>query len=305
MYGKEYKAWIARKAIRPHIVETFDTFKTFWAVKITLVNQTAIPASLHRYRMATVNNDDSVVSYGKSIANFRAAYTTTQESVKAQGTTIALMQGQLQAMQQYCMALQQQPPLAIYAPQQQQRGHRGLGRQPSTGHGYQAPTCPQPGLGGGQRPLLPPTPFKRFENWNYCSTHGGDIHNAHTSTSCQNLGPSHNPNATRTNTMGGLTVCLHKTILPLASGRIPPAPCQQPAPPPAMWQQPLPPVNFTPTMATMRPIMPTMPYQTPYQAIHYMGQPPPPTGVAPAPPAPPAGTIMMPYYVPHQQPPPF
>jgi hypothetical protein len=53
MYGKEYKAWIAHDAIRPCIVETVDTFKMFWAAKITLVNQTAIPASMHGYGMAT------------------------------------------------------------------------------------------------------------------------------------------------------------------------------------------------------------------------------------------------------------
>ncbi len=122
MYGKEYKAWITREAIRLHIAKTFDTFKMFWAAKITLVNQTTVPAGLHGYRMAAVNNDDSVVSYGELIANFGVAYAATQESVKAQGTTIASMQAQLQAMQQYCMALQQQPPLAIYVPQQQQRG---------------------------------------------------------------------------------------------------------------------------------------------------------------------------------------
>jgi hypothetical protein len=29
MYGKEYKAWIAREAIRSHIVKTFGMFKTF------------------------------------------------------------------------------------------------------------------------------------------------------------------------------------------------------------------------------------------------------------------------------------
>jgi hypothetical protein len=29
MYGKEYKAWIAREAIHPRIVETVDMFKTF------------------------------------------------------------------------------------------------------------------------------------------------------------------------------------------------------------------------------------------------------------------------------------
>ena len=75
-----------------------------------LVNQTAVPASLHGYGMAAVNDDNTVALYGESIANFGAAYAATQESVKTQGTTIASMQTQLQAMQQYCMGLQQQPP---------------------------------------------------------------------------------------------------------------------------------------------------------------------------------------------------
>ncbi len=120
MYSKEYKAWIARKSICPAITKTFDTFKTFWVAKITLVNQTAIPASLHGYGMATVNDDDTlVVSYGKSIANFGAAYAATQEFVKTQGSTNATLQGQVNAMQQYCMAIQQQPPPLIYVVQQQ------------------------------------------------------------------------------------------------------------------------------------------------------------------------------------------
>ncbi len=38
MYAEEYKAWIAHKAIHPRIVKAFDSFKTFWAAKITLVN---------------------------------------------------------------------------------------------------------------------------------------------------------------------------------------------------------------------------------------------------------------------------
>ncbi len=110
MYGKEYKAWIACEAIRPRIVETVNKFKTFWAAKITLVNQTTIPASMHGYGMAAVNNNDSVALYAESIANFGAAYTATQELVKSQGAMIASMQGQMQAMQQYCMALRQHPP---------------------------------------------------------------------------------------------------------------------------------------------------------------------------------------------------
>ncbi len=116
--------------------------------------------------------------------------------------------------------------------------------------------------------MHPPTLFKMFDNWNYCHTHGGDINNTHTGMLCHNPGPSHNPNATRTNTMGGLTVGLHRMILPSASGCVPPASCQQPALAPTIWQQPPPPMNFTPMMAAMRPMMP----MTPYQAINYMGQ---------------------------------
>jgi hypothetical protein len=46
----------SREAICPKIVKNLDSFKTFWAAKITLVNQTAIPASLHGYEMATTND---------------------------------------------------------------------------------------------------------------------------------------------------------------------------------------------------------------------------------------------------------
>jgi hypothetical protein len=99
--------------------------------------------------MAAINNDDaSVISYGESIANFGAAYAATQELVRSQGTTIASMQSQLQAMHQYCMALQQQPPPTIYmAQQQQQRGRRGALRRnnPPTSGGNQAPVGPFPG----------------------------------------------------------------------------------------------------------------------------------------------------------------
>jgi hypothetical protein len=93
-YAKEYKAWIAREAICPKIVENLNLFKTFWSAKITLVNQTAIPASLHGYGMAAIIKDNaSVELYGESIANFGAAYATTQESVRSQGLTIASLQG--------------------------------------------------------------------------------------------------------------------------------------------------------------------------------------------------------------------
>ncbi len=310
MYAEEYKAWIARKAEHPRIVETFDMFKTFWAAKITLVNQTAVPASMHGYSMAAVNNDDSLVLYGESIANFGAAYAVMHESVKAHSSMIASMQGQLQAMQQFCMVQQQQqPPPPTYALQQQQCGRRGLlscNTPSGAGRGYPATMYQQPTT--AERHLQPSMPFKRFDNWNYCSTHGGDIHNTHTSGMCHHPGPSHNPSATRANTMGGLTAGLHKMILPSAAGRAPPLLRQQRAPATATWQQPLPTMNITSSMATMRPKMPMMPL-VPYQALYHVGQkfgPNPPFAAPPATPVPQQGTMMMLYYyVQYQQPPPF
>ncbi len=150
--------------------------------------------------------------------------------------------------------------------------------------------------------MQPPTLFKTFENWNYCHMHGRDVNNTHTSMSCHNPGPSCSPNAMRSNTMGGNTAGLHRTILPSASGCVLPAPRPPLAPTPTMWQQPLPPMNLTPMMATMRPMMPT----TPYQAINYMGRqigPPSPAVATPAPPPTPPAGMMMPYYNPYLQPP--
>ncbi len=210
-------------------------------------------------------------------------------------------------MQQYCMALQQQPPPAIHAPQQQQHGRCGSLWCTFQGSGgvYKAPAYPQPAT-VGQRPMQPPTPFKCFENWNYCHTHGGDVNNNHISGTCQKPGPLHNPSVMQSNTMGGMMASLHKTILPSVSGRSPPPPRQQRAPAPAMWQQPLPPVTFTPMIAMMHLMMPMMPTM-PYQAINHMGlqfNPPTPAVVLPAlAPAPPAGMVMH-YYTPYQQLPP-
>jgi hypothetical protein len=69
----------------------------------------------------------------------------------------------------------------------------------------------------------PPNPYKWWEDWNYCHSHGGDVGDNHTSAPCGKPGPMHNPNATRTNIMGGsVATRMHKTILPSTSGRTPP-----------------------------------------------------------------------------------
>ncbi len=63
MYMEEYKQRITRKAIHLQINEDMASFKEFWSSKIALVNQTAIPASLHGYGMAAVNNKDGSITF--------------------------------------------------------------------------------------------------------------------------------------------------------------------------------------------------------------------------------------------------
>jgi hypothetical protein len=101
-------------------------------------------------------------------------------------------------------------------------GYNGNGN--TNGGGY--------GIGTGD----PPSQIKRFKNWNYCSTHGGDVDNYHTSATCARPGENHQHMATCTNTMGGSMRGMHKPILPSAAGR------QAPAPRP-----PSPPINYNPT----------------------------------------------------------
>ena len=78
LYAEEYKSWIAQATTTPRVVKMLDTFKTFLADNITLVNQTAIPASLHGYGMAAVNNENTVALLEESIANFGTVNTATQ-----------------------------------------------------------------------------------------------------------------------------------------------------------------------------------------------------------------------------------
>ncbi len=68
-----------------------------------------------------MDNDASIALYSKLLANSGAAYAATQEAMKTQATTMAAMQGQLTNIQQFWMAVSQQPPPNIYAPPQQQQ----------------------------------------------------------------------------------------------------------------------------------------------------------------------------------------
>jgi hypothetical protein len=56
--------------------------------------------------------------------------------------------------------------------------------------------------GGGRKPKRAKTE-RRWNNSNYCWTHGHDVHVSHTSATCKKRADNHQPAATRSNPMGG------------------------------------------------------------------------------------------------------
>jgi hypothetical protein len=191
-----------------------NSFKEYRSGAIVLVNQTAAPASQHGHGMAAVNDDVLIALYNKTQTNFGAAYVATQETFKSQATSLAAMQGQLANIQQFCMAVGQQPLSNIYPSTQHQRtsNNREI-RRNGKGQGGSGSS------GGNEQPTwYAPTPFKHWENWNYCHMHGGDIENCHTSAACGKPGPAHNLHGTHANTMGASAAGMHKTILTSVSG---------------------------------------------------------------------------------------
>jgi hypothetical protein len=80
--------------------------------------------------------------------------------------------------------------------------------------------------GGGSYPTQgtsnPPSPIKNNQQLEYfCHTHGRDIHNSHTSTTCVQPGVNHQDAAIRSNTMIGNNKGLLRTILPGATDNAP------------------------------------------------------------------------------------
>jgi hypothetical protein len=168
MHSKEYKNWIAQENKSPPIVESIESFKEYWANEIAPVNQTAIPAANYGYGMTAVDDEALLTLYGKLLANLGATYSALQESIKNQATSMAAMQGQLASIQQFCMAIGQQPPSNGYAPVQQQCSSTGRCNLPNGGGGFSGGNghggfSQQPTMFSGkgavvQQSTCPPTP---------------------------------------------------------------------------------------------------------------------------------------------------
>ncbi len=240
--------------------------------------------------MSATNDDALAQSLTDAVLNFGTAYAATQESLQLITVNILEMQGQLQMLCQavgISQPLRQQPqcPQGGRSQGQQRGGHNsggnsGGGGGGGGGGGYNIGGGSYNGGGGGSnanggdsgngnsngggnrsrsaaaildiRPQAPPpSPVKRFENWNYCFTHGGNMDNNHASALCARPGEIHQRASTRTSTMGSTMHYMNKTVLPSNIGR-----CAAPTRPP-----PHPLKNYTPTnsfpMVTNRPQFPT------------------------------------------------
>jgi hypothetical protein len=189
MYAKEYKNWISCKNAVPSIVEKIDSFKEYLANAIALINQTAVPALQHGYGMTAMDDDTLVAVYDDLLTNFGATFAATQETMKNQADSLVTMQTQLSNIQ-LCMNVGQQPPSRGYAPTQQQRTFTNHNKHNGGGQGNgicfpQQPTMNYGGTSGGQQQNIHhPYPYKLWENRNYCSSHGGDVGDNHTSATC-------------------------------------------------------------------------------------------------------------------------
>jgi hypothetical protein len=108
-------------------------------------------------------------------------------------------------------------PPAQYTPAPYAPTYPALGPPPA----QRQPPAP-PGFGQYQTPPMPNYPpraqqpyqslAKRYNNLNYCWTHGGDVDDNHASHTCRRPSlPYHQPQATRYNTMGGSQKDINKT----------------------------------------------------------------------------------------------
>ena len=142
------------------------------------------------------------------------------------------LENQLQAMQQQMNAMQlmaaarqapapAQPFLPIPMPMQQPYCPPAPAFQQQGGaYNNQSGGFNNQGGYKQQQQQQPPNPVKRYENNNYCWSHGWDVENDHHSGCCNNPKQGHQFMATRTNPMGGSNRNKGKWILPSAAGRV-------------------------------------------------------------------------------------
>jgi hypothetical protein len=118
LFAEEYKVWITCSNNPTNIMD-FAAFHTFWEIAVNIVSFMATPALQHGYGMNAVEDNASANSLIYAVSNFGMAYTTTQESLCNNNTSINSMQGQIQML---CNAIGNHSPAGMLQyPQQKNR----------------------------------------------------------------------------------------------------------------------------------------------------------------------------------------
>jgi hypothetical protein len=218
----------------------------FWWKKEYLRVKPTVSARQAGYGMNAAEEAAEDAQYNQSVASFASGHAASQGSIAnltatnaAQQQQITALQAQLQSANNVAQVMYAPPvqqPMMNVMPMQQQQGRgrggryggrgggRGRGRtsqgwQGAWGQLQQQPNTIQPNMNFGTGGAQQKTPYRIFDNWNYCHTCGGHISDDHTSATCMMPGPHHNCNATRQNMMSGTTRGMHKTVMPAQCGR--------------------------------------------------------------------------------------
>ena len=197
-------------------------------------NEVVTEAGSMGYGMAATDSltddDDTTQQFRRTLTDFAASMAANEKEYTERSNAAATQQQQmaaaLQQMQQSLSQLNAQMAMAARpGPQQQQQQFLPQQQQCQPVPPFQQqPFQPQQQpwqQRQQQQPQRPPN-VKRFENWNYCWTHGCDLPDGHTSATCYKPAQGHQFQATHNNPMGGNPKNSHKTVLPSQAG-FPPA----------------------------------------------------------------------------------
>ena len=222
LFTTQYEEWHARDSNQ----KSWFDFKTFWAAKVRLKKNTTINNSA--LGMNSIE-EEIIQEYDNSVDHFAESHNKTQSTIQMLTQSNAQLNAALQAkdiqLSQMCQQMNfatnnPAPPPVYQQPFQQNSGGRRKKKNSNGWNGYQQQSGANRAANQqGTKPKLGPN-SKRYENWNFCWSHGNDVSKDHTSATCQHRHPNHQVMATRTNPMGGNPKDSTPTISPSHEGRL-------------------------------------------------------------------------------------
>ena len=237
-YTRAYEDWLAR----PDNTKTYALLKEFWRkehLKMRRANPTAnqfeygmnatdaaeatsappdIASILEQCANAMMEGQRQQQEQQRNFETQMAANMAAMQQQLLQAQNQNNMTAQFQRMNMQQQMQQQAANMAQAAMRQHNNPARTWLQQQWQPAAQQLPATCQPATIQGNN-KKEKTPFRCYENFNYCWTHGHHVEDDHTSATCTMPRPGHQVAATKQNTMGGSNGGSHKTIMPSQSGR--------------------------------------------------------------------------------------